>query len=103
MSSTATPAGPIGFSIQVASTKIDTTYPVVSIIVDKTINKIPYAKITLHDGTPAQQAFLTSNKKVFEIGRKVTIQLGYKTNLETVFEGIIVKQAIDLMDITYLT
>ncbi len=94
MSNASTQIGTVGFSIKVGSSQIDPSYPVASIIVDKSVNKIPYAKVTLHDGSPAQQAFLISNKNVFEIGSKITIQLGYKAKLETVFEGVIIKQSI---------
>jgi len=94
MHNMSTQGGSINFVIKVGSNQIDNSYPVVAIKIDKTLNKIPYAKLTLHDGSPMQDAFVVSNNNVFEIGSPITIQLGYQPTLETVFQGIIVKQTI---------
>lgn len=94
MSNTSTQGGGINFAIKVGSNDIDSSYPVAAMLIDKTISKIPYAKITLHDGDPVQQTFPISNHKIFAIGSNITIQLGYQDSLETVFQGVIVKQTI---------
>jgi Rhs element Vgr protein len=90
----------IDYFIKVGTTEIDKTFPVFSISVNKTINKIPYAKILLHDGDPAEQAFPISNSNIFEIGKEIEIRLGYQTNLKVVFKGIIIKHALKANDYT---
>jgi Rhs element Vgr protein len=84
----------VNFSIKIASKEIDKKCPIFSILVNKTINKIPYAKILLYDGEPSQQAFPISNSKLFEIGKEIEIELGYQTDLKSVFKGIITRQVL---------
>ena len=87
--------GLVSFTITVGNSKIDPNiYPIVSILVDKTINKIPYAKVTVYDGDPAQQDFPISNSKSLEIGREITIQAGYEGEEQPIFKGIIIKQSL---------
>ncbi len=108
--------GLVSFTITVGSHKIDhTVYPIVSLIVDKTVSKIPYAKITLHDGDPAQYDFPVSNSQVFGMGSDITIAAGYGGEEHTIFKGVITKHAlhaknhtaplliIDCKDIAYRT
>jgi Rhs element Vgr protein len=101
MSTSATSSDLINYSIKVGSTEIDKKFPIFSITVNKSINKIPYARILLHDGDPAEQAFPISNSNVFEIGKDVEISLGYKNDLKVVFKGIIIKHALKAND--YIT
>jgi len=100
MSTSATSSDLVNYSIKVGTTEIDKIFPVFSISVNKTINKIPYAKILLHDGDPAEQAFPISNSNLFEIGKDIEISLGYKTDLKVVFKGIIIKHALKANDYT---
>lgn len=86
--------GFVNFTIKVNSKEVDKNLPIFSVTVNKTINKIPYAKILMHDGDPAQQAFVISNSSLFEIGKPIEIQVGYKTDLQLVFKGVITKQAL---------
>jgi len=94
MSTSATSGDLVNYSIKVGTTEVDKEFPIFSITVNKTINKIPYAKILLYDGDPAEQSFTISNSKVFEIGKDIEISLGYKTDLKVVFKGIIIKHAL---------
>lgn len=84
----------IKYSIQIGSKTLDTSYPIQSIIVDKRINKIPYAKIVLHDGSIQSQTFSIANDKTFTIGATVVIRAGYGDGLEQLFEGVVAKLAI---------
>ena len=94
MSSNAKSSGMVDFSIKVNSNLVDKKCPIFSIVVDKTINKIPFAKILVYDGDPTQQVFLISNSKIFDIGNPIEIELGYQANLTSVFKGIITRQSI---------
>lgn len=79
---------------QGSTKEIDKTFPIFSIIVNKTINKIPYARILLYDGDPSEQSFPISNSNLFKIGKTIKIELGYHTDLKIVFQGIIIKHAL---------
>lgn len=86
--------GCIQYNIKVGSKTLDSSYPIQSITVDKSINKIPYAKIVLHDGNIDSQTFSIANDKVFPIGDTITIQAGYNNGLAQLFKGVVAKLAI---------
>lgn len=66
------------------------------VTVNKSFNKISYAKLTFADGNPADRDFVLSNDSKFKPGTPVKIQLGFHGEVETVFEGIIIKHAIKI-------
>lgn len=90
-----TSEGTINFAITVGSEKItQQTHPIVSIQVQSCVNEIAKATITVEDGDKALCDFPICNSGVFNIGEEVTIEAGYDQDLETIFEGIIIKQSI---------
>lgn len=84
----------ISYSIKVGSKTLDPECPIQSIVIDKHINKIPYARIVLYDGDMQSQTFSIADGKTFEIGAAITIQAGYGTTLSTLFEGLVAKLAV---------
>lgn len=64
------------------------------ITINKTFNKISSAKISFIDGSVSDRDFPLSNDDKFKPGSELEIQLGYHGEVETVFEGIIVKHGI---------
>jgi phage protein D len=75
-------------------TEISSAYHVLSIVVNKEVNRIPSASIVIADGDPAAQNFEISNKADFEPGKEIEIKLGYQSSEETVFKGMVVKHSI---------
>ena len=69
-------------------------YHILSVSVTRELNRIPSASIFLRDGEPSQGTFEASNSELFVPGKKVEIQLGYRSQNETVFKGIIVRHSI---------
>lgn len=69
-----------------------------SIVVEKGINKIPYAQILVLDGSVNEQEFELSNKDLLVPGKQVEITSGYYSEEETIFKGIIVKHRIKVRD-----
>jgi Rhs element Vgr protein len=67
---------------------------VLTIVVEKEINRIPLAKIILIDGDPAAQDFELSNQDLFLPGKEVEIKAGYHSDEETIFKGIVIKHSI---------
>lgn len=67
------------------------------IIVSKSYNKISFAKLIFRDGSASKRDFTLSNDDKFKPGNKIKIQLGYHGKVDTVFEGIIVKHGIKVM------
>lgn len=74
--------------------EMPTHLPVVSMIIDREVNKIPSAVVTLVDGDASRQTFALSNEERFVPGKRIEIKLGYQTAAETVFKGIIISQAV---------
>ena len=70
--------------------------PVAQVTINRTFNKITSARLVLLDGDAAEQDFSLSNENKFKPGSKIKIQLGYHGEVETVFEGIIVKHSIKI-------
>ena len=64
------------------------------ITVNKVFNKVASAKLVFIDGSAADRDFPLSNDDLFKPGSEIEIQLGYYGDVETVFEGIIVKHGI---------
>lgn len=66
-----------------------------SILVTKTINRIPKAKIVLFDGSLADEDFELSAGETFKPGNEIEIKAGYRTLEDTIFKGIIIKHGIE--------
>jgi len=67
---------------------------VLSVSVTKELNRIPTATIQLRDGEASRSTFGVSNTDHFIPGRKIEIQLGYRSCNDSVFKGIVVKHGI---------
>lgn len=64
------------------------------ITINKTFNKIALAKLVFIDGSVPDRDFPLSNDDQFKPGSEIEVQLGYHGDVETVFEGIIIKHGI---------
>lgn len=84
------------YRILIDGSELKAQYSVMSIVVHRSVNKIPVAQLILLDGDAAERDFEASSKGPFDPGKKVTIKLGYEQKEETVFEGIIVKHSIKI-------
>lgn len=79
----------VTFSILVEGEDISLGLGIKSITICKEINKIPYAKIRLDDGDPAQEDFEVSNRDILEPGKNIEIEFGYRSENISLFKGII--------------
>ena len=57
------------------------------------LNKIPYATIKILDGSAADSDFAISSSGEFALGKSINIQMGYSSDDESVFRGIIVSKS----------
>ena len=81
-------------TILIDGTPLSNEIELAQITVNKTFNKIASAKVVLLDGSASDRDFPLSDGELFKPGNTITIQLGYHEDVDTVFEGIIVKHAI---------
>ena len=75
-------------------TELSNEIGIYTITINKSYNKVAYAKLTFRDGSMPDQDFELSNSDNLKPGNEIRIQLGYDREVETVFEGIIVKHGI---------
>jgi Rhs element Vgr protein len=75
---------------------MDPTYQLLSIRVQREVNRIPRADLTLIDGDPADQKFAISDTDFFAPGSNIEIRLGYEGEQDqTVFKGLVLTHSIE--------
>lgn len=70
------------------------TIHIVSVTVTRELNRLPAATLHLQDGEAAAATFPASNAAHFIPGKKIEIQLGYRSQETAVFKGIIIKMGV---------
>lgn len=84
----------VTFAIFVDGQELPGNIVVSSIIVEREVNRIPSASLVFFDGSAVEQNFDISNQDLLIPGKVVEIQVGYHSENETIFKGIIVKHGI---------
>ncbi len=82
--------------ILIGGEELSNTVQVLSIVVDKEINRIPTANLVIKDGDPAAQDFSVSNQDLFLPGKEIEIKAGYHSEDETIFKGIVIKHNLKI-------
>ena len=82
-------------------TALPGTVQVVSATVKKSINRIPLAELVVLDGDMPQKAFPVSDADYFKPGAAIKINVGYESDEETIFEGVVVKYGIKISGDNY--
>lgn len=90
--------GLVTFTIKIDGAQIPDVIEIQKVEVEKTVNKVSKAIISVIDGDPATENFEVSSSKTFLPGNKVIIEAGYDTVNKTIFKGIVTKQSIDISD-----
>lgn len=84
----------VNFTINVAGNPIPDYQCVLSLHIEKRINRISVARIVILDGDASTGKFDASSSETFVPGTDISIELGYDTQSEVVFKGIITGQTI---------
>lgn len=95
-SSVPTPATPdvCTAALLVDGKEISGQFQIQSIVVTRELNRIPTASFQLQDGEASQATFPASNTALFIPGKQVEIRLGYRSQNDTVFKGVVIKHSI---------
>ncbi len=93
---TARSADLVTTKILVNGEELSRTIQVLSLVVEKEINRIPTARLVIMDGDPAIQDFSVSNQDLFLPGKEIEIMAGYHSEEETIFKGIVVKHNLKI-------
>lgn len=86
--------GLVTFDIKTEGNAIPDAMDIQSIEIEKGVNRISVAKVTIIDGSPATETFEASSSSTFIPGNSITIEAGYDSKNEVIFKGIITKQSI---------
>ncbi|WP_442845523.1 type VI secretion system tip protein VgrG [Leeuwenhoekiella sp. H156] len=78
--------------------QLSAAYSVKSIVVNREVNRIPYAQLVILDGEAASQDFELSNTTLFEPGSEIEIKAGYHSDEESLFKGIVIRHGIKIRD-----
>jgi Rhs element Vgr protein len=82
------------FTVKVNGSSVPDTFSIFSVHVEKNVNRISSARITVLDGNPSVQDFSASSSSVFVPGAKVTIEAGHDSHNLGIFTGIITGQLL---------
>ncbi|HEY4150644.1 MAG TPA: type VI secretion system tip protein VgrG [Chitinophagaceae bacterium] len=93
---TSAPTDTVTGKVYINGTVLSNEISLAQVTVNKTFNKISWAKLVFFDGSASDRDFPLSNDDKFKPGSTIKVQLGYSGNADTVFEGIIVKHAIKI-------
>ncbi|MDW3194756.1 MAG: type VI secretion system tip protein VgrG [Cytophagales bacterium] len=85
---------PFTYEIMVGGKNVATAFAIMHVEVNKEINQIPTATITIADGIPSQTDFPVSAGKEFLPGAEVEVKLGYESKNTSVYKGVIMKHMI---------
>ena len=89
---------PVTFTIKCNGTEIPGSYGVVSASVFKEVNKVATAFIQLLDGGFADgEEYSISDSGDFNPGSEIEIAVGYASDEETIFKGIVIKHGLKMM------
>lgn len=83
-------------TIKIDGKAISQEYGILSIVVNKEINKIPSANLAILDGSASKEDFEASNQDLFIPGKKIEILAGYHSSEKPIFKGIIIKHGIKI-------
>ncbi|RFS19327.1 type VI secretion system tip protein VgrG [Chitinophaga silvatica] len=86
----------VTFSIRINGKEIPRSYEVYAVTVIKEANRIPQAKVTLIDGTPAKESFAASNDTLFVPGAAIEIFAGHQSQEDCIYKGIVIKHGISI-------
>jgi len=88
----------ITHTILVDGEALSEVYQVASLIVDKEINRVPFAQIVIYDGEAAQQDFTLGNEDFLIPGKDIEIKAGYHNDEVSIFKGVIIKHSIKVRE-----
>jgi len=86
--------GVVTVKVMVDDVAIPGNYQVHAIMIDKSINRIPTAVLTIVDGNAASENFAVSSSSTFVPGKSLVVEAGYDNRNAKVFSGIITSQSI---------
>jgi Rhs element Vgr protein len=82
------------FTIKINGETIPRTTQILMVVVNKQVNRIPFAKLTVADGDPSTATFEQSEGDLFRPGSEIEIAAGYHSDEHIVFKGLLTSQKL---------
>lgn len=82
------------FTILSEGEKLPASLPVLSLLVQREVNRIAAATIMLQDGDAASGNFTASNGEWLIPGKQIEIKAGYRSEEETIFKGMVIRHSV---------
>ncbi|MGC1528105.1 MAG: type VI secretion system tip protein VgrG [Phormidesmis sp.] len=73
---------------------ITNQYQTLSFVINREVNRVPTARLTLRDGSASAETFDVSSGDDLIPGKKIEIALGHDSRDQKAFQGIVTKQSI---------
>ncbi|MFN8345202.1 MAG: type VI secretion system tip protein VgrG [Spirosomataceae bacterium] len=93
---TATQADVATFTLLSEGQEVSRAYHVVSLVVNREVNRVPSATLILMDGEAAKETFEISDRNEFVPGKNIEIKAGYRSSEKRIFKGIVVRHSIKI-------
>jgi len=87
------PRSAVTFSVLSDGQKLPDSIPVLSIVVQKQVNRLPSATILVQDGDAATGTFAHSNSDLLVPGKSIEIKAGHRNDEETIFKGLVIRHS----------
>lgn len=82
------------FTVLSGGAEVARTRHMLSLVVDREVNRIPAATLVYMDGEPSRQGFEVSDGADFEPGKEIEIKAGYRSDERSLFKGVVVRHGI---------
>lgn len=86
------------FTVLSDGQEVSREHQILSIVVDKSVNRLPAATLVIRDGDAAAQTFAVSETDLFVPGKEIEIRAGYRAREATIFKGEVVSQSLKVRE-----
>lgn len=73
---------------------VSNRYAVLSLVVNRAVNRVPSARVVLRDGSAGDETFPASEGDDFRPGQELELAVGFDGDDQSIFQGLIVKQSL---------
>jgi Rhs element Vgr protein len=88
--------GVVRISLFSDGTALSEAVQVISVTVNRAVNRVPSARLVIIDGDMPNKEFPVSDTDDFKPGAVIKVNAGYGPDEETIFEGIVIKHAVQI-------
>ncbi|MEX8518889.1 MAG: type VI secretion system tip protein VgrG [Leptothrix sp. (in: b-proteobacteria)] len=88
--------GPVRVIVTSGGADVSEALRLVSVTVQRTLNRVPTATLVLSDGDMPDQDFPLSDAETFKPGAEIVIKAGYDSEEKVIFSGVAIKHSLSI-------